>query len=363
MSPLDALSPDQRAVIQLVLQQERSYEDLAGMLGIATEGVRARAVAGLEAVAGDGGLSAGDRAFVTDYLLGQLGVAEREQARRLLSSTPDAREWALDVSYELESLAGDALPEIPAGEEDPVPAATAPIATQEPVEPTHAFDAEPEPFDEEPEDAPEPVAAEAEPHPRPRPRPRPRPQPEGTRSGAGPDRPRASRLGGALLIFGLACVIAVVLYAVLSGDDEPTERASNGTPTPTATAGADQPRELFAVPLTAVGGGDAEGTMAVYQQDEQVFFALEAQNVPKEKEGEAYAIWFIGGGKSRRLGYFQQPVQEGRIGTVGPDQKDLANFPRWLTTYKRVVISRETRSDAAQPGPIILSGNLPGGSA
>ena len=361
MSPLDALSPDQRAVIQLVLQQERSYEDLAGMLGIASEGVRARAVAGLEAVAGDGGLSADDRALVTDYLLGQLGGAEREQARRLLSTTPDAREWALDVSDELESLAGDALPEIPEGDDGTVPAATAPIATQEPVEPTHAFDAEPEPFDEEPEEAREPVAAAAA--PRPRPRPRPRQQPEGSRTGAESDRPRASRLGGALLIFGLACVIAVVLYAVLSGDDEPAEQASSGTPTPTATAGAAQPRELFAVPLTAVGGGNAEGTMAVYQQDEQVFFALEAQNVPKEKEGEAYAIWFIGGGKSRRLGYFQQPVQEGRIGTVGPDQKDLANFPRWLTTYKRVVISRETRSDAAQPGPIILSGNLPGGSA
>ena len=40
---LDVLAPDQRAVVQLVLQQDRSYEELAGLLGIAPEAVRDRA--------------------------------------------------------------------------------------------------------------------------------------------------------------------------------------------------------------------------------------------------------------------------------------------------------------------------------
>src|SRR5690242_12824963 len=40
---LEALAPDQRAVVQLVLQQDRSYEDLAGLLGISTDAVRERA--------------------------------------------------------------------------------------------------------------------------------------------------------------------------------------------------------------------------------------------------------------------------------------------------------------------------------
>ena len=38
MSPLDALAPDQRAVVALVLQQGRSYEDIADMLGIPVAG-------------------------------------------------------------------------------------------------------------------------------------------------------------------------------------------------------------------------------------------------------------------------------------------------------------------------------------
>ena len=56
MSPLDALAPDQRAVIALVLQQGRSYEDIAGMLGLPVAGVRARAHAGLRSLAPDNAL-------------------------------------------------------------------------------------------------------------------------------------------------------------------------------------------------------------------------------------------------------------------------------------------------------------------
>lgn len=338
MSPMNALSPDQRAVIQLVLQQERSYEDLAGMLGIPVDSVRDRAVAGLETLAGDGGISADHRAFITDFLLGQLPVSERERARRFLATTPDARDWALDVADELDELGPDLLPDIPLGGQDPVPAAAEPEIRSEPRTETAA----------------EPVA------PRPRPRPREdRGEPRGSA-----DRPRASRLGGALILAGVSIVVAVLLIKVLGGGDDSTRAGNDGTPTPTQTATAQEPQQLFAIPLEGVGDVKAEGTMAVYQQDQQVFFALEATKVPKENEGEAYAIWMIGGkGKPRRLGYFQEPVKNGRLGTIGPESKDIPKFPEWLTTYERIVISRETAADAKQPGPIILSGTLPAGAS
>ena len=49
--PLDALAPDQRAVVQLVLQRGRSYAQIAELLKISEDAVRARAHAGLIALA------------------------------------------------------------------------------------------------------------------------------------------------------------------------------------------------------------------------------------------------------------------------------------------------------------------------
>ena len=51
---LDALAPDQRAVVQLVLQQDRSYDELAGLLGISTDAVRDRALVRGEGVEAHG---------------------------------------------------------------------------------------------------------------------------------------------------------------------------------------------------------------------------------------------------------------------------------------------------------------------
>lgn len=52
MSQLDLLPPDQRAVLSLVLNQGRSYGEVAGMLGISEETVRKRAHAALDTLAG-----------------------------------------------------------------------------------------------------------------------------------------------------------------------------------------------------------------------------------------------------------------------------------------------------------------------
>src|SRR4028118_2079059 len=95
---LEALAPDQRAVVQLVLQQERSYDDLAGLLGISTEAVRERARAGLEKVGGSvGDLSQEEVGEIADYLLGQQSVSRREATRSLLSAPGDARPRAHPV--------------------------------------------------------------------------------------------------------------------------------------------------------------------------------------------------------------------------------------------------------------------------
>src|ERR1700712_2519930 len=111
--PLDALAPDQRAVVQLVLQRDRSYAQIAELLKISEDAVRARAHAGLAALAPDVELPADKLAQISDFLLGQQNGKPRQATRRLLRSSNGAREWAEAVRSQLEEVGG-ALPELPA---------------------------------------------------------------------------------------------------------------------------------------------------------------------------------------------------------------------------------------------------------
>src|SRR3954468_16782344 len=110
--PLDALAPDQRAVVQLVLQRERSYAQIAELLKISEDAVRARAHAGLSALAPDAELPADKLAQISDFLLGQQNGKPRQATRRLLRSSNGAREWAETVRAQLEGV-GATLPELP----------------------------------------------------------------------------------------------------------------------------------------------------------------------------------------------------------------------------------------------------------
>ena len=334
--PLDALAPDQRAVLQLVLQRERSYAQIAELLGISEDAVRARAHAGLAALAPGLELPADKIAQVADFLLGQQNGKPRQATRRMLRSSEGAREWATTVVAELEDVAGDRLPSLPAA------AAKA-----------------------EPADAPAKPAAAAK-APRPRPlrdeAPAPRPRPRAPEPAVPADEParRSSRLGGALLIGGLAVVLVPLLLwlFVIRGDgDDDTPTAA---PTPTATAG--QPQEVGQIQLRGTGGSKATAVMRLFTAQQQLAFTLEGENVPASRDGEAYAVWFTNSdGKSQRLGYAAPVTQDGKLGTTGPREEDLSKFPQWLATYRQVVVSRDRSQSATKPGRLVLRGTLPRG--
>src|SRR5215204_1603710 len=360
MSPLEPLAPDQRAVVALVLQQGRSYDEIASLLGMPVDAVRARAHAGLAALASDNGLPAEITAPLADYLLGQQPERDSAATRGLLAESAAARGWAAEVVAQLEDVAPNGLPEIPRGDE-PAPAAASPTGDEK-TAPTAGRASPP---GDEPAATPaarrasprrEQAAGSIAPGPRPRPAredsppgPRPRPVREADRGGDSP--PAASRLGGVLLIAGVVAVIAVVLFPVLSGGDDPAdEQAATPTPaasaTPSATAA---PQVADAIPLRATTGGKAKGTMTVYLQDGQLLFALEAQDVPPSRRG-AYAVWFVGpGDKARRLGFTNPVGDDGQLGIQGPSQKDLEEFPKLYATRERVVVSQETNEDAKRP--------------
>src|SRR3954468_10541780 len=111
--PLDALAPDQRAVVQLILQRDRSYAQIAELLKISEDAVRARAHAGLGALAPEVELPADKIAQIADFLLGQQNGKPRQATRKLLRADEGARTWAATVHASLADV-GEG-PDLPAG--------------------------------------------------------------------------------------------------------------------------------------------------------------------------------------------------------------------------------------------------------
>src|SRR3712207_2880025 len=116
MASIDDLKPDQRAALQLLLKQGRSYDEIAQLLKIEPRAVRERARAALDTLGPEdaGELDLDDQDDIADFLLGQQSASKRAQTRELLERSAAGRAWARVVAGELRPLAGDNLPEIPA---------------------------------------------------------------------------------------------------------------------------------------------------------------------------------------------------------------------------------------------------------
>src|SRR3954470_15344080 len=118
---MPTMAPDQRAALELVLRQGRSYGELSELLGMPEETIRARARGGVAALAPD--LPAPARAGeIADFLLGQQAEAHAGRTRSVLLSDPAAQRWAATVAAPLrDAQGGEAGPELPtsAGEAPP----------------------------------------------------------------------------------------------------------------------------------------------------------------------------------------------------------------------------------------------------
>jgi hypothetical protein len=301
MSTLDTLAPDQRAVLELVLRQGRSYGELAELLAIPERDVRARADAGLRALAGDPADTV-DSGRIADWLLGQQPDADAARTRDAVSRDPAARAWAASAAARLREIGGAPVPDVP-GDNGAVP-------------------------------APDPPAARG---------------------------PRSSKLGGAILLGVVAAAVAVGLFVLLTGGDDdggsPQAAQQQGDAATAQQTGND-------IVLSGRGGSNAQGLMRLFkQQDGSVQFAIAAQNVPQNKGRETYAVWFTrANGDARRLGFTQTQVgADGILTTGGPQQGDVDRFPRWFATYDKVLVTRETTANGRKPGEIVLEGTLPAG--
>ncbi|HEU4657163.1 MAG TPA: hypothetical protein VFR97_06540 [Capillimicrobium sp.] len=342
MSPVDDLSPDQRAVLQLLLKQGKRYEELAALLRIDASAVRQRAVAALDALGPETDVAAGRRAELTDWLLGQQDPAESRRTVEYLVDAYPARAWAAAVHQELDAagLGGDRLPEVPQTEVDAALVAAAERAETE----------------ERPPDSPT-----AEPATGPETGPEADARMPGF--GAAPDadggRAPASKLGGALLLAGIVIVIAVALvWAFSQGDDDGSDTATVAQTQTTATSStsttpSEEPRIAGQVNLHAPDGGKALGVANILAQGDQRAVAIQGQDLQPNTKRDAYAVWLAGGpgGKVTRLGFAPAVGPKGRLqgATALPD--DAAD-------YRRLVISLETAGDPAKPTDVVLTGRM-----
>ena len=311
MPGIDDLPADRKAVLQLLLKQGKSYDDLAGLLRIAPETVRERAHdAVLRLGPADGaGLDRAGQDEVADYLLGQQTASERAATRRFLEGSSEGRAWARVVSGELRPLAGDALPDIPSEREEVY----------------EAFD-----------------ALEA-------------------RKEARVRQQRSSRLGGVLLLAAVGIAVAFIIVFVVSGsnsDNGSTSSSSNASTTAsTSTTAPGQPQVLGQVNLKPPAGSSSKALaiVALVRQNDETDIVFQGQNIPPNTpKQDVYALWAVGSSGAARLGFTPTVKSNGRLRFTGglPPSVDLSK-------YSSLELTRETTANPTKPGPEVIAGKLP----
>jgi anti-sigma factor RsiW len=214
-----ALSADQRAMLELLLQRGQSYDDLASLLDLPPSEVRARARAALTEL---GGADPDRNVGLTDYLLGQADPIGRADAARHLKEDPEDHALAAKLAASLQLLVtGAELPKLP-----PEPGAGR-FARRAPAGAQTA-------------EAAEPVAAG---------------QPGRARSWLSELTSSQTRL----MVAGTsAAVIVIAVVLALTGAFGGDGNDGSAATTPDSTTAGDE--TIQRVPLKPAGGGDAKGT-------------------------------------------------------------------------------------------------------
>lgn len=308
MPSLETLNDGQRALLQLLLKQGKSYDDLAALLKSDPTGVRKRAHDAVEALGPvTAGIGRERRNEVADYLLGQQTASQRAATREFLEGSAAGRTWARATSGALRPMAPTGLPEVPA----------------EPEEVEEAFDA----LDK--------------------------------RTARQEEVKKSSRTGGMLLFAGLGLVLAIGLLWALgafdSKDAKQTTNASTSTVATTETPTTFEPLQT-AVMKPAKGSTSKTEAVAVIARpvgSEDLSLAIRAVDVPESsKSAWAYGIWLYSSPTTAQFVGFPK--------LVGKDHLLEAAFqlPKDTVNYKAVLLTRETVEKPKQPGALVLSGPL-----
>lgn len=218
-------------MLRLLAQREQGYDDLAALMGLSVDEVRARVKDALEQLEAEGR---------------QAPVVE--------------------------------APEPVAAEEPPPVVAEAPGA-----EPTASEEGPPPP--PPPPEAPRAAPSAAPPHPRPAEAPP-------ARSGRPKLSMPKDRGAQAAIGAGLLALIAIVVVLIVGGsDDSGSSGAGSSGGGGTATTAASERSDLTQAILSPVDGGDAEGRAVFGRVKKNVVLQVEATGLAPSPQGTSYAIW------------------------------------------------------------------------
>jgi Anti-sigma-K factor rskA/Sigma-70, region 4 len=296
MATLDQLSAEQRAIVELVLQQGKSYSELAEMLGMSEPRVRELARQALVELAPVSVRAVEEdwRGQLADYVLGQQAGSEATATKGHLRRSEAARSWTRSLLDSLDQLyPNGSMPAIPEGERGRRAAA--------------------------PKAAAAGLAAPAD---------------------AAVKRRRLLAAGGALVALLLVAVLVWPVGVLTGGDDD--EPATE----PTAGSQSENTSQ------NAAAGAPAGIAIVVEEQGKRQLL-VQAARLEPSKEREAYEVWLYNSrGDAKTLGG-QVTDQQGNYQAVGPLPKDFEN-------YRFIDISREPLDQQrGHSGASVLRGRVP----
>jgi Anti-sigma-K factor rskA/Sigma-70, region 4 len=317
MATLDQLSAEQRAIIELVLQRGKTYEELADMLGMPESRVRELARDALVALAPVSARRVEEdwRGQLADYVLGQQTGPESTATRGHLRRSEPARAWARSLLDSLDTLYEDQdLPTIPEGERGG--RERRPRERERPRELRRRRE-----------------EREREREPRER-RPRRELSPEAQ------DAIRRRRQ-----IAGLGAIAAALLFAllvwpigVLSGDDD-------------GGGGDDGDQQANTVPQPGQRGAPA-GIAIVAQRGQKPQVIVQAASLPPSGRREAYEVWLYNSPQDARSLGAQVTDRQGTFQGAGPLPGDFRRF-------RFVDVSEEPiNQDRRHSGRSVLRGRM-----
>ncbi len=290
------LSDDQRAMLRLLAQRgEAGYDDVAALMGLSVEEVRAKVAEALAVLAEEGALAPTEPAAAT-----------------------------------------------PPQVEPPAPEPAAPA-----VGPASEAVAEPEP-ETTAEPAPEPPAAE-----KPAPEPATSPKPAKRKASTPPkvtlpsgNGPRAA-IGAALIVL-VALVVVLIVSGGDSGSDSSTTSASNPNSGATTDGGqsatTSDNAEVTKAVLKAVDGGDGSGAAIFGRVKNSLALQVVAKGLPATTKGQTeYTIW-LAQSPQRMLPLASTQVKaDGRIGAQFEVPTEVLAYLA-NGTFDQLVITRTVNS-------------------
>ncbi len=309
MATFDQLSPEKRAIVELVLQQGKSYPELADMLGMPEPRVRALARDALVELAPVSvrGVEDDWRGQLADYVLGQQSGPEATATKGHLRRSEAARSWARSLLDSLEQLyPNGSVPAIPDGERGRA--------------------------------ARRPAAAAAQ--------SAPRDSDSAPRGLSTADPVMRRRLFAGAGAVALLLLLAVLLWpiGVLTGDDSSDTSAGDAQPAAETTTNQGQ----------QAANGPA-GIAIVVDRNGKKQLLVRAAKLAPSGQNEGYYVWLYNSPEDAKSLGGQVTDQQGNYQAVGAFPADYANY-KYIDVTKQAI---GNSTNITHSGQSVLRGPMP----